>query len=177
MFRLITLLLLSSIGPLRAQAPATPPATLAKLDFLLGTWSAKAEGAGAADGTYTFKPDLSGHVLQRTSSSDSCKGPQSFDCQHHDQLTIFSDPNSPHGTGLYALYLDNEGHVIYYSVSTPDDHTALFLSQGPASAPRFRLVYHLEGSGKQAVMSGKIQFAAPNAETFRSYLEWTGSRQ
>jgi len=162
----------------------TPFDPLAALDFLLGTWSATtnapAGSAGAAvTGNYTFRRDLDGHALQRTSSADTCKGPQSFDCAHHDQLTIFADPNglAQHKTSLFALYIDSEGHVIYYTITLPDPHTAVFDSQGPPSLPKARLTYHLEGSGPKAVMSGKFQVAAPGSDDFHSYLEWSGVKQ
>jgi hypothetical protein len=180
--RLLALTLLIAALPLSAQntggvhathtkpiAVVEPAGPLAPLNFLLGTWSATT-GAGTAGaksiGTYTFAPDLGGHVLSRTSSTDSCTGPAAFNCQHHDQLTIF-----PEGTALAALYLDSEGHVIHYGITTPDAHTAIFLSTDPG--PHFRLTYHLEGT----VMTGKFQFAPPGSTDFHSYLEWSGIRQ
>ena len=167
-----------------AQTPTTSSDPLAPLDFLLGTWSAKtdtaASSAGAqGTGAYTFARDLNGHALVRSSSADTCKGPAKFDCSHHDQLTIFADPNAlaMHKSSLLALYLDSEGHVIYYTISTPDPHTAIFNSQSPAALPKFRLVYHLEGDGPKALMTGKFQMAAPGSDDFHSYLEWSGTKQ
>ena len=181
--RLLSLLLAAAL-PLTAQTPAAPaPDPLLPLHFLLGTWSATATSAGAADadssGTYTFRTDLNGHSIERTSTLDTCKGPQAFDCAHYNRLTVFSDPNAMavHRTSLLAFYLDNEGHVIYYTVSLPDPHTVVFNSQGPQSAPKFRLTYHLEGDGPKAVMSGKFQSAAPGSDDFHSHQEWTGTRQ
>ena len=166
-----------------AQA-TTSTDPLTPLDFLLGTWSAKTNStagsaAAQATGTYTFHRDLNGHALIRSSSSDTCKGPSVFDCNHHDQLTIFADPNAvaAHRASLLALYLDSEGHVIYYTISTPDPHTAIFVSQNAPSQPKFRLVYHLEGDGPHAIMSGKFQVAAPGSDDFHSYLEWSGAKQ
>lgn len=162
-----------------ARSTASDP--LQPLDFLIGTWTAKTNGAGSAGasalGTYTFRRDLNGHALERSSSTDSCSAPSGFDCQHHDQLTIFPDPHSAHGAGLYALYLDSEGHVIYYTVTTPDPRTALFESQGPAATPHFRLRYHLQGSGPDAVMTGSFEGAATASQDFHPYLQWTGRRQ
>ncbi len=179
MNRLALLLLLTLTTS--AQAPVDP---LAPLDFLLGTWTAQTNtpagtSGGAVIGTYTFARDLAGHALQRTGTVAACKGPQDFDCNHHDQLTIFPDPNglAAHHATLFALYLDNEGHVIYYTLSTPDPHTFVFNSQGPAAAPKFRLTYHLEGSGPKAIMTGKFQGAAPGSDDFHSYLEWSGTKQ
>ena len=185
--RLLRLLIvLGAAAMLYAQqpSPATPNDPLSSLDFLLGTWSAKtdttASSAGAqGTGTYTFRRDLNGHALVRSSSSDNCKGPANFDCAHHDQLTIFADPNAVamHKSSLLALYLDSEGHVIYYTISTPDAHTAIFNSQSLSSSPKFRLIYHLEGDGAKAIMSGKFQMASPGSEDFHSYLEWSGPKQ
>lgn len=167
-----------------AQTPSTPTTDpLAPLSFLLGTWSAKTTSAGSAaadsSGTYTFRLDLNGHAIERTSSADTCKGPKDFDCAHHDRLTVFSDPNAlaAHHASLLAFYLDSEGHVIYYTVALPDPHTAIFSSQGPPTAPKFRLVYHLEGEGPKAIMSGKFQFAPPGSDDYHSYLEWSGTKQ
>ena len=185
--RLIAVLALAlCAASLQAQTPAssTSADALAPLDFLLGTWSAKtdtaASSAGAqATGAYTFLRDLNGHALVRSSSSDTCKGPASFNCAHHDQLTIFADPNAlaAHKSALLALYLDSEGHVIYYAISTPDPHTAVFNSQNAPSQPKFRLVYHLEGDGPRATMTGKFQMAPPGSDDFHSYLEWSGTKQ
>jgi hypothetical protein len=180
---LAALLLAASMSLLAAQAPAAPPPAdpLASLGFLLGTWTAKtnaAAGYAGAEGvgTYTFHRDLAGHAVTRSSSVDNCKGPKDFDCSHQDQLTIFSDP---HDISLSALYLDSEGHVIHYTITTPDPHTAIFLSQSAPSqhAPVYRLIYHLEGDGPKAIMSGKFQMAAPGSDDFHSYLEWSGTRQ
>ncbi len=171
---------------LMAQTPAPTPAAadpLASLDFLLGTWVAGTGATGSAGaqvfGTYTFRRDLGGHAMQRTGTVATCKGPQDFDCNHHDQLTIFPDPNGQavHHASLFALYLDNEGHVIYYTLTTPDPQTVVFNSQGAAAEPKFRVMYHLEGSGPKAVMSGKFQMASPGSEEYHSYLEWSGMKQ
>jgi hypothetical protein len=179
-FFVAAMLCVSTVLQAQTPAPATDP--LASLDFLLGTWgantSANGSSGGKVIGTYTFSRDLAGHAVQRTGTVADCKGPQDYDCNHHDQLTIFPDANAQavHHSSLLALYLDNEGHVIYYTLSTPDPQTVVFNSQSPASAPKFRLVYHLEGSGPKAVMTGKFQMAAPGSDDFHSYLEWSGTR-
>jgi hypothetical protein len=175
MSRLLITLILSSALCAAAQTP-TPTDPLAPLDFLTGPWIAATNATGSSSGnvlgTYTFTRTLAGHALERTGTVATCKGPQDFDCNHHDSLTIFPEAGS-----LAALYLDNEGHVIHYLVTLPDPHTAVFLSQGPAAAPRFRLTYHLEGTGPKAIMTGKFQFAPPGSDDFHSYLEWSGTKQ
>ena len=184
MRRLLSLTLLAAATlSTQAQTPAAPADPLAPLDFLTGTWNAKSTAAtGTAEanvtGTYTFRRDLNGHALDRTSSADTCHGPNPFDCSHQDRLTIFSDPNAlaAHHASLLAFYMDSEGHILYYTVTLPDPNTAILLSQGPPTAPHFRLMYHLEGTGPTAIMTGKFQMAAPGSDDFHSYLEWSGTR-
>jgi len=181
MKKLLLTILLCVAPVLMAQTPTnTTPATdpLASLDFLLGTWSATTTAAGSAGaeamGTYTFSRGLDGHVLERNSTAAACKGPADFNCKHRDQLTIFPDANAQavHHSSLLALFLDNEGHVIYYTLEIPDAHTVVFHSQSAASAPKFRMSYHREGE----VMSGKFEMAAPGSDEFHPYLEWSGTK-
>jgi hypothetical protein len=209
MQRLLAMLLLACAMPASAQllngpgAPGAPPPhkaaparkpkitqgtshmeTLEPLNFLLGTWSAKATENATANakviGLYTFHKDLDGHAIQRSSTADTCSGPTSDDCNHHDVLTIFPDANalpSEHKAMVFALYLDNEGHAIYYMVNSPEPNTAVFQSQGPPTVPVFRLTYHLDTSGTEPTMSGKFEVAAPGTEQFHVYQQWTGTRQ
>jgi hypothetical protein len=149
-------LLLAAL-PIAAQSTASSLAdSLNMLSFLKGTWEAKAE--------------LGNHILARHTSDTVCKGPASFDCEHKDLFYIYND--AP-GQTLKAIYFDNEGHVIHYNVSIPDATTAIFLSDGSQPGPQFRLMYQLNG----AVMSGKFQMRMPARTEWKSYLEWTGSKQ
>ncbi len=141
------------------------------LKFLEGTWEARTAGGStgaAAAGTYVFRKELNGHILARHSSSDSCKGPADFDCDHHDLLYVY-----PEGGLLKAIYFDGEGHVIHYEVSTPGISTAVFLSSATQPGPQFRLTYER----KETVMSGKFQMHMPGQTEWKSYLEWSGPKQ
>lgn len=140
--------------------------------FLEGTWGATAHGStgAAASGRYTFRPELANHLLARHSTTDpGCKGPQSYDCAHGDLLYVYQD--AP-GASLKAIYFDNEGHVIHYDVTSPKPGTVIFLSQ-PSPGPQFRLEYEL----RAGVMSGKFQMRMTGQNEWRSYLEWSGSRE
>jgi hypothetical protein len=168
------LLLLCLEIPLSAQAPAAPsPDPWKALAFLEGTWEAKAQGhAGiSATGTYTFRLELANHILARHSVSDSTgKKSATFDYQHGDLLYAYQDaPGQP----IKAIYFDSEGHVIHYTVSTPDPTSAIFLSDASAPGPQFRLVYQL----KDSVMSGKFQVRMPGQSDWSSYLEWSGAKK
>ncbi len=148
--------------PLRTSDPLTA------LSFLEGTWTANATGAGTSSGKYTFRRELGGHVLARHAATDRCAGPNDFDCGHGDLLYVY--PDGP-GSSLKAIYLDNEGHVLHYTISTPEHGVALFLTE-PGPGPCFRLVYTLQGT----LLSGKFQMQAPSQDTWTSYLEWSGPR-
>jgi len=152
------------------SAPKAEADAFACLHFLDGTWEAKASGDGVqALGTYTFAPELRGHVYGRHSTSAAgCTGPKSFDCEHGDLLYVY-----PEGSGLKAIYFDNEGHVIHYDVTTPTPTSAMFLSDGSQPGPRFRLVYEL----KAGVMTGRFQMQMPGQTDWRSYLEWSGAKK
>jgi hypothetical protein len=145
------------------------------LSFLEGTWDARAQSGSAGaqvSGTYTFKAELKHHVLARHSEPADCKGPEAFDCKHSDLLYIYREADGQ-GQPLRAIYLDNEGHVIHYAVSTPEATTALFISEPSPSGPQFQMVYQL----KDAVMSGKFQMRMPGQSDWKSYLEWSGAKK
>jgi len=162
-----------------AALPATaqtspPPATdaWAPLAFLEGTWAAKAtrpDGV-AVDASYLFRRELRGHVMARRAASNAqCTGSATFDCEHSDELIVYAEqPGQP----LKALYVDNEGHVIHYVVSTPAPNDAVFLSEG-TGGPRFRLEYRLD----HGEMAGKFQMQMPGQSDWHSYLEWSGPKR
>ena len=158
----------------RAQTTAPAPgSSLDSLRFLEGSWAAKTSGAGsgaAVLGNYVFRKELDGHILARHSSSDGCKGPADFDCDHRDLLYVYQEPTRQ---ALKAIYFDSEGHVIHYAVSTPTPTSAVFLSDASLPGPQFRLSYEL----KDGVMSGKFQMHMPGQPEWKSYLEWSGVKK
>ena len=167
MKKLLVLILGLLALPVFAQnAPAADP--FAALRFLDGTWTAKAEGSGAtAMATYTFAPELAGHVYGRHGKLAGCSGPKAFDCEHGDLLYVYPD-----GAALKAIYFDNEGHTFHYDVTAPTLTSVMFLSDGSSPGPRFRLMYEL----KAGVMFGKFQMQAPGQTEWHSYLEWSGGK-
>ena len=148
------------------------PDPFAPLAFLLGTWEAKTinNPTVTASGSYSFRAELNGHILARHSTANGCKGPDDFNCQHGDLLYIYTEgPGRP----LRAIYFDNEGHVIHYTVTAPTPTTAEFLSDANSPGPQFRLLYEL----KDSVMSGRFQIRMPGQSEWKSYLEWRGARK
>ena len=143
------------------------------LRFLIGTWEAKTTGGSAgavSSGTYTFQLELRNHVLARHSAGADCRGPADFNCEHNDLLYVYQD--AP-GKAFRAVFFDNEGHVINYSVSAENPGSAVFLSDPFSAGPQYRLSYELKGE----VMFGKFAMRMPGQSEFRTYLEWSGSRK
>lgn len=158
------------LGMSAQTAPSNNP--FQSLSFLEGTWDAKTDGSSGVDsnGKYTFAMELRNHVMARhIVSKDSCKGPESYDCNHSDLLYIYFD--AP-GQTLRAIYFDNEGHVINYSVSTPTPTTAVFLSDSSQPGAQFRLLYER----KADTMFGKFQIRMPGQNDWKSYVEWNGRK-
>jgi hypothetical protein len=170
--KIILVLAVMGAGLLDAQMASTDKEQWNALRFLEGTWEAATQGGAAratASGSYSFRKELGGHTLARHSSAAGCKGPADFDCEHGDLLYIYPDGQGP----LKAIYLDNEGHVIHYNVTTPTPTSVVFISDGSTPGPRFRLLYEL----KEGVMSGKFQMQMPGKTDWTSYLEWSGRKQ
>jgi hypothetical protein len=87
---------------------------------------------------------------------------------HDDLMVVY-----PQEKGLRADYYDSEGHVIRYSIQTPDGSRAVFMSDVQAGSPRYRLTYTLS-DGK---LNGRFEVAPPDApDAFRPYLSWTSHR-
>jgi hypothetical protein len=154
--------------PQRAADPFQP------ISFLIGAWEARTinNPSVTAVGAYNFQAELNGHVVTRHSIADTakCKGPADLNCEHSDMLYIYADaPGQP----LHAIYFDNEGHVIHYTVTALTPTSAEFLSNPQQPGPQFRLIYELKGT----VMSGKFQMRMPGQPDWKSYLEWSGSKK
>jgi len=154
-----------------SQGSQSAPDPWKPLEFLLGTWEAKTMGgtAGAqGTGVYSFSLELDKHIMARHSAGANCKAPEDFNCEHSDLLYLY-----PEGHAIKAIYFDNEGHTIHYDVTTPTPDSAIFLSDGAAPGPQFRLIYEK----KDTVLSGKFQMRMPGQTEFKSYLEWSGGKR
>ena len=155
--------------PLLAQAPVPAPDPFAALRFLLGTWLGEGAGQpGQASGEATFSQALGGHALIRRSWAETTAASGRPASRHEDRMTIY-----PEGGQVKALYVDNEGHVIHYTVTASADGAELRSDPGPG--PRFRLIYHRVGPDTVAL---SFEIAPPGKpETFTTYLQATTRRK
>ena len=140
------------------------------VQFLIGHWRGEGGGEpGAGAGGFTLAPDLEGKILVRKNFAEypAAAGRPAF---RHDDLMVVYRSETP--AGLKAMYWDNEGHVIAYSVEAAAEGGVAFVSDGPPSSMRYRLTYL--PAGKDRI---KIRFEiAPPGKDFSTYLEATAHR-
>jgi hypothetical protein len=107
--------------------------------FLIGSWSGDGSGnPGEGKGDFTFSLDLQDHILVRHNRSDYPATESHPAFSHTDLMIIYPASNHP----ANAIYFDNEGHIIQYSVYLSENkNTVIFISDSSDSAPRFRLTY------------------------------------
>lgn len=108
--------------------------------WLIGEWKGEGSGQpGQGGGTFSLQPDLDGKILVRKSHSEypaSGNRPATI----HDDLMIVSLDFS--GSPTKAIYFDNEGHTINYTISYAHN-TIVMTSEKISNVPVFRLTYSL----------------------------------
>lgn len=147
-----------------AQQPQKP--NWDEYKFLIGEWIGEGTGApGEATGSTIFYLTLGEQVLVRKNNAEypAANGKPAVT---HEDLIFFYKEN-----GLTkAIYFDNEGHVIHYSVEfSPDSSRLLLTSNIIQRAPRFRFIYEKVGNNKLNVI---FEMAPPGKpEEFKKYVE------
>jgi hypothetical protein len=130
--------------------------------FLIGSWTSPASGQPGepVSGATTFSFDLDQQVIIRRSRAEFAPGPgEQAGPVHKDLLVIYRQPAE---AGFRAIYFDNEGHVINYSVSFPAGQPAVvFESEANQAGPRARLVYE---AVEPDTLSIEFFVAAPGGE-------------
>ncbi len=168
------LLLMALCAPaLRAAEPPAPPrVSWESLQFLMGDWAGGGGGApGQGEGGFSFAPDLQGRILVR---KNQAKYPATADrpAFTHDDLMVVYQEAPP---AMRAVYFDNEGHVIHYTVEvSKDGNSAVFLSEPSTSGPRFRLTYAKTGADTVSI---KFEIAMPGKPDFAPYIDATARRK
>lgn len=163
------LLLIFLLCATAAFAQAQPSDPYAPLHFLIGEWVADSP-ATAGSGHFEFTQDIQGNVIVRRNHSESPAAGDRPVANHDDLMVIYRE-----GGGTRAIYFDNEGHVIRYTVEAGGPDAVTFVSETAAGAPRYRLSYKKLPDGR---VGGKFELAPPGKpEEFKTYLEWTAKRK
>jgi hypothetical protein len=109
-----------------------------KWSFLIGEWQGEGSGQpGNGGGSFSFAFDLDKNVLIRKSHSEYPATETKPKIIHDDLMIVYSDASN---NTEKAIYFDNEGHIINYSV-TQSDKSIVLTSDKVANAPVFRLTY------------------------------------
>jgi hypothetical protein len=155
----------------RHSSAAEIPEAWKPFQFLIGDWVGSGSGKpGEGTGEFSLKFDLDQKILVRRNRAllaPTAKQPTG--AVHEDLMIIYQQP----GPGAFrADYFDNEGHVIHYSISLAD-HSAVFESDQPGNATRFKLTYELKSDG---VLSIDFAVAGPG-KPFQTYVSGTARRK
>ena len=135
-----------------------------KWNWLIGEWSGEGSGQpGQGGGTFSFKPDLDKNILVRKSHSEYPATADKPKVIHDDLMIVYLDFA---GSPSKAIYFDNEGHTINYSIDYADGSVVL-TSEKIQNVPVFRLIYTL--LDKETVNT-KFEMSQ-DGEKFMTYIE------
>lgn len=96
---------------------------------------------------------------------------------HPGQARVFTyGSDEPGQTELRAIYFDNEGHTIHYTVEpSANGNSVQFVSDAVASQPSYRLTYSKAGDDGVAI---RFEIAPPGAAgKFSTYIEAKARRK
>lgn len=135
-----------------------------KWKWLIGEWQGEGSGQpGQGGGTFSFAFDLDKKIIVRKSHSEYPASKNKPKVIHDDLMIIYLDSNS---NRTRAVYFDNEGHIINYSISNADKSITL-TSDKIANVPIFRLTYTLLDND---MINTKFEMSQ-DGEKFMIYIE------
>ncbi len=111
-----------------------------KWSWLMGEWIGEGGGQpGQGGGTFSFSFDLDKNIIVRKSHSEYPATDNKPKTIHDDLMIVYFDASD---SSIKAIYFDNEGHIINYSVMYTDKSITL-TSLKTTNTPIFRLTYDL----------------------------------
>jgi hypothetical protein len=136
----------------------------ANWSWLIGEWKGEGSGQpGQGGGIFSFKADLNDKILVRKSHSEYPGTTNKPTVIHDDLLVVYLDLS---GSPSKAIYFDNEGHTINYSI-TYTDKTIVLLSNKIQNIPIFKLTYTLLDNDS---IDTKFEISK-DGENFMTYIE------
>lgn len=127
------------------------------LEFLIGQWTGQGSGSpGNGAGAFSFTPDLQRRILVRKSFAEYPPAGGKPGFRHDDLLIVYREGAAP----IRAIYFDNEGHVIRYTVATAANQ-AVFTSDGSRNETRYRMTYRAAGPNQ---LSFRFEIGEPGKD-------------
>jgi hypothetical protein len=132
--------------------------------WLTGNWKGEGSGQpGQGGGTFSFQTELDGKIMVRKSHSEYPSNANQPAAVHNDLMIVSLDFT---GNPTKAVYFDNEGHTINYTI-TYAPKTIVLLSDKVPNAPVFRLTYTLLDN---QMVNTKFEMSQ-DGEKFMTYIE------
>ena len=133
-------------------------------NWLLGEWKGEGGGQpGQGEGTFSFSFDLDKKIIVRNSHSEYPAIANNPEVIHDDLMIIYLDTIS---NPTKAIYFDNEGHIINYSIIYTDN-SIVMTGDKTSNALVFRLTYTLLEKDR---MNTKFEMSQ-DGEHFFTYVE------
>mgnify|MGYP003478842381 FL=1 len=134
------------------------------LSWLLGEWIGDGSGMpGQGEGTFYFSYDLDKNIIVRKSHSEYPAAGNKPPIIHDDLMIVYFDASDK---ATKAMYFDNEGHIINYTVLLTDKSITL-TSLKSSNSPIFRLTYDLLENG---MINTKFEMSRDGVN-FMTYIE------
>ena len=135
-----------------------------KWSWLIGEWKGEGTGQpGQGSGTFSFAFNLDKKIIERKSHSEYPATENKPLVIHDDLMFIYLDFT---GTPSKAIYFDNEGHTINYTISYSDKSIVMISDKIP-NVPIFRLTYSLLDNES---INTKFEMSQDGAK-FMTYIE------
>ncbi len=135
-----------------------------KWNWLMGEWIGEGGGQpGQGGGTFSFSYDLDKNIIVRKSHSEYPATDNKPKIIHDDLMIVYFDAGD---SSSKAIYFDNEGHIINYSVAYTDKSITL-TSLKASNSPFFRLTYDLLENEK---INTKFEISRDGVK-FMTYVE------
>lgn len=135
-----------------------------KWAWLMGKWKGEGSGQpGQGNGSFSFDFSLDKKIIERKSHSEYPATEKKPLIIHDDLMIVYLDFT---GSPSKAIYFDNEGHIINYTISYADK-SIVMISDKITNVPIFRLTYTLLSS---TTINTKFEMSQ-DGEKFMTYIE------
>ncbi len=147
-----------------SKSPGQQDTAWNKWNWLIGEWVGEGSGVpGQGGGWFSLVPDLNGKILMRKNHSEYPATKDKPQTVHDDLMVVYPGKT---GAAEKAIYFDNEGHVISYTI----DHlgtSIVFTSTKEGNVPIYRLTY-IPIDKKNITVRFEM---SPDGQKFHTYVE------